>query len=92
MQHLAVDHGVEAEDELHTLLCFYHSLGSLLYFGHIRDSPILANTVILRPSWLAQKFRALVGTRPAVVSKSGAKQFRHFTRNCKQFRHQAIGH
>nr|KAG5714043.1 hypothetical protein BaRGS_020371 [Batillaria attramentaria] len=71
VKEMARNHGVETEEELRTMLAFYHDLGLLIHYGVGTDgtaSPdtVLANTVVLSPQWLAQTFRQVVtGKRPS---------------------------
>ncbi|KAL8574880.1 hypothetical protein ACOMHN_003440 [Nucella lapillus] len=67
---MARNHGVETAEELRTLLTFYHDLGLLIHYGagmddSVTHDPLLENTVVLSPQWLAHNFRHVVtGTRP----------------------------
>lgn len=67
---MARNHGVDTNEELSTMLTFYHDLGVLIHYGAMRDGSsthdsVLANTVVLSPQWLTHKFRHVVtGTRP----------------------------
>ncbi|XP_076441170.1 uncharacterized protein LOC143280419 [Babylonia areolata] len=67
---MARNHGVETEEELRTMLTFYHDLGLLIHYGAgMEDSAtrdaVLENTVVLSPQWLAHNFRhVVVGNRP----------------------------
>lgn len=71
VEEMARNHGVNSDEELHTMLTFYHDLGLLIHYGASADgttSPdtLLANTVVLSPQWLAQTFRRVVtGSRPS---------------------------
>lgn len=54
---MASDRGI-TDDQLTTVLSFYHDLGVLVYFGG--DDVTLRNTVILNPAWLVDMFRRII--------------------------------
>ena len=54
---VASDRGI-TDDQLATVLSFYHDLGVLVYFGG--DDVTLRNTVILNPAWLVDMFRRII--------------------------------
>ena len=54
------------DDELLTVLAFYHDLGVLVYFGG--DNVTLRNTVILKPAWLVDMFRRVIAAKDNDVS------------------------
>lgn len=62
---MARNHGVNTDEEFHTMLAFYHDLGLLIHYAATDDSTampddVLANTVVLCPQWLAQAFKHIV--------------------------------
>ncbi|GAB1605871.1 uncharacterized protein LOC115219837 [Argonauta hians] len=59
---LAVDIGVEDEQEVQTMLEFYHDLGVIIYYGGSSSvvDTILRSLVILNLQWLAEMFRRVV--------------------------------
>ncbi|XP_025110037.1 uncharacterized protein LOC112573680 isoform X2 [Pomacea canaliculata] len=65
VREMARNHGVNTDEEFHTMLAFYHDLGLLIHYAATDDSTampddVLANTVVLCPQWLAQAFKHIV--------------------------------
>ena len=63
---------IENDEELQTILSYFHDLGVLVYFGG--DDPILRQTVIIKPSWLVDMFSKLLSVKePNVIISSFIK-------------------
>ena len=53
--------GIESEEELFTMLNFYHDLGTIVYYGDIEDHhSLLRDIVILNPQWLIDVFKQVI--------------------------------
>ena len=62
------------DQDLHTMLNFYHDLGRIIYFGSLsKDKAALADMVILNPQWLVDVFKQ-------VITIAGAKEIRSMVR------------
>ena len=49
------------DEDLKTMLQFYHDLGRIIYFGHLsNDKSFLKDTVILNPQWLINVFKEVI--------------------------------
>ena len=58
------------DQDLQTMLNFYHDLGRIIYFGSLsKDKAALADMVILDPQWLVDVFKQ-------VITISSAKDIR----------------
>ena len=69
MREVLSDFNTSNDDEVTTMLSFYHDLGVLVYFGG--DDPILRQTVIIKPSWLVDMFSKLLSVKePNVIISS----------------------
>ena len=52
------------DEDLETMLKFYHDLGRIIYFGHLsNDKSYLQDTVILNPQWLINVFKEIITIR-----------------------------
>ena len=50
-----------SDEELTTMLTFYHDLGSIIYFGKLsNENSTLNNIVILDPQWLIDVFKKVI--------------------------------
>ena len=49
------------DNDLETMLTFYHDLGRIIYFGKLsRDKSVLKDTVILDPQWLIDVLKQVI--------------------------------
>ena len=49
------------DQDLQTMLNFYHDLGRIIYFGSLsKDRAALADMVILNPQWLVDVFKQVI--------------------------------
>jgi hypothetical protein len=61
MSVVAKHEGITSDEELRTMLEFYHDLGVIIYFGRKGQlDNTLCNTVILKPQWLVDRFREVI--------------------------------
>lgn len=69
---LASDLGIEDQDEVQTMLEFYHDLGLIVYYGGGSGTVdnILRNLVILSPQWLVDMFRRIITAWQPVDEKN----------------------
>ena len=57
--------GVSDENQLFTMLQFYHDLGTIIYFGDKDNSnSYLQDMVILDPQWLIDIFKRIITVMP----------------------------
>ncbi|CAH1772434.1 unnamed protein product [Owenia fusiformis] len=63
---VAQEEGITTDQELKTLLEFYHDLGQIIYYGNSCGAldNTLRNTVILKPQWLVNMFRKVITVKP----------------------------
>ena len=52
---------LQIDEDLETMLTFYHDLGRIIYFGSLsKDKSALNDIVILDPQWLVDVFRQVI--------------------------------
>ena len=67
------------DQDLETMLNFYHDLGRIIYFGNLsEDKAALTDMVILDPQWLVDVFKQ-------VITFTDAKNTRGLVRTCLTF-------
>ena len=55
---------LQIDQDLQTMLTFYHDLGRLVYFGSLsKDKAALTDMVILDPQWLVDVFKQVITFR-----------------------------
>ncbi|XP_050403283.2 uncharacterized protein LOC126819343 [Patella vulgata] len=64
VREIAANSGIISDEEIQTLLEFYHDLGVIIYYGSSSlVENVLRNTVILNPQWLIDMFRRFIVSR-----------------------------
>ena len=58
---------IENDEELQTILSYFHDLGVLVYFSDGHD-PVLRQTVIIDPVWLFDVFTKILCPKESNVS------------------------
>ena len=49
------------DEDLQTMLTFYHDLGRIIYFGSLsKDKSALNDIVVLDPQWLVEIFKKVI--------------------------------
>ena len=52
---------LQIDEDLETMLTFYHDLGRIIYFGSLsKDKSALNDIVILDPQWLVDVFKQVI--------------------------------
>ena len=52
---------LQIDEDLQTMLTFYHDLGRIIYFGSLsKDKSALNDIVILNPQWLVDVFKQVI--------------------------------
>ena len=52
---------LQIDQDLETMLTFYHDMGRLIYFGSLsKDKAAFADMVILDPQWLVDVFKQVI--------------------------------
>ena len=52
---------LQIDEDLQTMLTFYHDLGRIIYFGSLsKDKSALNDIVILDPQWLVDVFKQVI--------------------------------
>ncbi|XP_064624651.1 uncharacterized protein LOC135486079 [Lineus longissimus] len=76
MSVVAKHEGITSDEELRTMLEFYHDLGVIIYFGRKGQlDNTLCNTVILNPQWLVDRFREVITFHGADQSRGPVSEF-----------------
>ena len=61
------------DDDLETMLIFYHDLGQIMYFGNLsREKSDLRDTVILDPQWLIDVLKQIITVAEKTDQVGGA--------------------
>ena len=65
------------DEDLQTMLTFYHDLGRIIYFGSLsKDKSALNDIVVLDPQWLVEIFKRVIRlTKPKEMVNCDATNF-----------------
>ena len=72
IREICLELGISTEEELYTILSFYHDMGTLIYLGGgDRLDCALNNLVIVQPSWLVNMVSKVITANPQDTAVSG---------------------
>ena len=65
------------DEDLQTMLTFYHDLGRIIYFGSLsKDKSALNDIVVLDPQWLVEIFKKVIRlTKPKEMVNCDSTNF-----------------